>query len=73
MSGDAHAAVSGAAIKSISALAAGLREGFKEYGKQAVPVLFTKFKEKRLEKDILACLDNILGCTELSELVEFFP
>ena len=73
MSGDAHAAVSGAAIKSISALAAGLREGFKEHGKQAVPVLFTKFKEKRLVEDILTCLDNILGCTELSELVEFLP
>ena len=73
MSGDAHAAVSGAAIKSISALAAGLRDGFKEHGKQAVPVLFTKFKEKRLVEDILTCLDNILGCTELSELVEFLP
>ena len=33
MSGDAHAAVSGSAIKSISALAAGLREGFKDHAK----------------------------------------
>ena len=33
MSGDAHAAVSGSAIKSISALASGLREGFKEHAK----------------------------------------
>lgn len=73
MSGDAHAAVSGSAIKSISALAAGLRDGFKDHAKQAVPVLFTKFKERRLVEDILNCLDNILGCTELSELVEFLP
>ena len=73
MAGDAHAAVSGSAIKSISALAAGLRESFKEHAKQAVPVLFTKFKERRLVEDILNCLDNILACTELSELIEFLP
>ena len=73
MAGDAHAAVSGSAIKSISALAAGLRETFKEHAKQAVPVLFTKFKERRLVEDILNCLDNILVCAELSELVEFLP
>ena len=71
--GDAHAAVSQNAIKAIAALAKGLRAGFKDHAKQSVPVLFGKFKEKRIVEDILQCLENIMMCVELADLIEFLP
>ena len=73
MAGDSHAAVSGSGINAIGALAKGLRKGFKDHAKQAVPVLFGKLKEKRLVNDILTCLDNIMLCVELADLIEFLP
>lgn len=73
MAGDAHAAVSGSGIKAIGAVAKGLRKGFKDHAKVAVPVLFGRFKEKRIVPDILACLENIMLCVELADLIEFLP
>ena len=71
--GDAHAAVSGNAIKAIDALAKGLRAGFKDHAKQAVPVLFLKFKEKRILEDIFSCLESIMMCIEIADIIEFLP
>ena len=70
--GDAHASVSQNAIRAIAALAKGLRDNFHAQAVEAVPVLFSKFKEKRLTEDILKALENILGCCQLGEIIENF-
>ena len=68
--GDAHASVSQNSIRAISALAKGLRDHFHDQAVAAVPVLFTKFKEKRLTEDILKALEHIMGCIKLGEIIE---
>ena len=36
----------------------------------AVPVLFAKFKEKRIVDDIITAMQNLLLCIELNEILE---
>ena len=54
---DPHATVAQFAIRAIGCLAKGLREPFHDFGVQAVPVMFAKFKEKRLAEEILNGLE----------------
>lgn len=68
--GDAHASVAQNAIKSIAGLASGLRENFHDHALAAVPVMFAKFKEKRLTEDILKAMENVMGCIQLEEIIE---
>ena len=70
LAGDAHATVSSNAIKAIGALAKGLRADFKEHAKQASPLLFQKFKEKKLVPVINECFENFMMCLELGDLIE---
>mgnify|MGYP000879876469 CR=1 FL=1 len=62
---DAHATVAQFAIRAIGFLAKGLRAGFQEHALQAVPVLFAKFKEKRLTEEILNTLEQCMLCIQL--------
>ena len=53
-------------------LAKGVRAGFHDQALAAVPVLFAKFKEKRLTEEILTSLGHLMMCIELGEIVECF-
>ena len=35
-----------------------------------MPVLLSKFKEKRITDDILQALEHLMGCIELGEIIE---
>ena len=70
MAADNHAVVSQHAIRAIGNLSAGLRKSFHDCALQAVPVLFAKFKEKRIVEDIMTALEKIMMCIEIAEIVE---
>jgi|LauGreDrversion4_2_1035121.scaffolds.fasta_scaffold28538_6 hypothetical protein len=38
-----------------------------------VPVLFGRFKEKKLLEDVQTTLTKFLMCVDLNELIEFLP
>jgi len=70
LAGDAHATVAQFAIRAIGILAKGLRASFHDQAIAAVPVVFVKFKEKRLTEEILTALEHIMMCIELGEIME---
>ena len=35
--------------------------------------MFGKFKEKRLVEDILQCLESVMLCVELADIIEYLP
>jgi hypothetical protein len=71
LAADAHVTVSQYAIRAIGCLAKGLRASFHDLALQAVPVFFSRFKEKRLTEEILTSLERLLMCIELGEVCEF--
>jgi len=54
-------------------LAKGLRTSFATNAKEIVPVLFPKFKERRLVDEIMLALTNCMMCIPLSEIIEYVP
>ena len=52
-------------------LAKGLREGFANHAKEIIPVLFPKFKERKLIDEIQTCLKNLMMCIQLTDVIEF--
>ena len=67
---DAHATVAQYAIRALGFLANGLRQAFHDHAISAVPVLFSKFKEKRLTEEILTTLEKFMRCINLAEIIE---
>ena len=70
LAADPHATVAQYAIRSIGILAKGLRKDFHDHAIPLVPVIFAKFKEKRLGPEIQTALESIMMCIELGEIME---
>ena len=72
MISDSHTTVSACAIRVTSALLKARKQDFREFAKQAFPVLLPKFF-KHVD-EILSCLSIILLCgVDLNDLIEYLP
>ena len=67
---DSNIVVSQTSIKVISNLIKGLKKDYEPYVKDTVPLVIAKLRDRKLEADCCACLDNLLESVSIEDILD---